>query len=98
MAGRVMRMVEAMSGQEKEQGISVGTDIDRYNDLHDDSQGGVEKRNKNYADLVNSYYNLATDFYEWGWGQERHPSLGCIPRSAPCRPLLRLLAVLPLCG
>ena len=25
-----------------------------------------------YVDLVNSYYNLATDFYEWGWGQSFH--------------------------
>lgn len=72
VAGRVMRMLEAMSGQEKEQGISVGSDINRYNELHDDTKGGVEQRTKNYADLVNSYYNLATDFYEWGWGQSFH--------------------------
>ena len=32
----------------------------------------TEGRNANYADLVNSYYNLATDFYEWGWGQSFH--------------------------
>ena len=45
-------------------------DIDEYNKLHDsDSADG---RNASYVDLVNSYYNLATDFYEWGWGQSFH--------------------------
>ena len=45
-------------------------DIDKYNKLHDsDSADG---RNASYVDLVNSYYNLATDFYEWGWGQSFH--------------------------
>lgn len=69
-AGRVMRMLEAMSGQEKEQSISVGKDIDRYNDMH--KADSAEGRNSQYAELVNSYYNLATDFYEWGWGQSFH--------------------------
>ena len=69
-AGRVMRILEAMSGQEKEQSISVGKDIDRYNDMH--KADSADGRNSQYADLVNSYYNLATDFYEWGWGQSFH--------------------------
>ena len=47
-------------------------DIDKYNDLHDDKKTSVAARNASYADLVNSYYNLATDFYEWGWGQSFH--------------------------
>jgi sterol 24-C-methyltransferase len=47
-------------------------DIDAYNAMHDDSKTGVDGRNKGYVDLVNSYYNLATDFYEWGWGQSFH--------------------------
>ena len=47
-------------------------DIDKYNNLHNDNQTSVEGRNAAYVDLVNSYYNLATDFYEWGWGQSFH--------------------------
>ena len=47
-------------------------DIDKYNKMHDDSQTSVDRRNAAYVDLVNSYYNLATDFYEWGWGQSFH--------------------------
>jgi len=70
--GRISHMFSAMSDQEKKQGIKVGSDIDRYNELHDDSKFGAKERGKNYAELVNSYYNLATDFYEWGWGQSFH--------------------------
>ena len=64
-AGRIKRMLTAMSGQEKEQGIGVNSDIKRYNEMHDDSKVDVSGRNAAYADLVNTYYNLATDFYEW---------------------------------
>ena len=71
-AGRVKQMLKAMAGQEEKQGISVDDDINKYNRMHDDSKMDTEGRNANYADLVNSYYNLATDFYEWGWGQSFH--------------------------
>lgn len=27
---------------------------------------------RDYADMVNQYYNLATDFYEYGWGSSFH--------------------------
>merc|ERR1711998_481640 len=71
-AGRIKRMLQGMAGQEKEQGIDVSKDIKRYNEMHDDSKMSVDERNSSYAELVNSYYNLATDFYEWGWGQSFH--------------------------
>ncbi len=32
----------------------------------------VDERNSNYTNLVNSYYDLATLFYEWGWGASFH--------------------------
>lgn len=44
--------------------------IDEYNRLH--SSESANERNKEYASLVNSYYDLATLFYEWGWGQSFH--------------------------
>ncbi|KAG1458239.1 hypothetical protein G6F56_006441 [Rhizopus delemar] len=31
-----------------------------------------ENRKEDYTTLVNSYYNLATDFYEYGWGTSFH--------------------------
>jgi sterol 24-C-methyltransferase len=36
------------------------------------SSESVEVRKKKYADMVNHFYNLVTDFYEWGWGQSFH--------------------------
>ena len=92
-----MRMMEAWSGGEKKEGTeAVGSGIDRYNDMHD---GNVDGRNEGYAELVNTYYNLATDFYEWGWGQvvrlgpaarphthhtPSHPSHPSHPSRSPC--------------
>jgi len=32
----------------------------------------IKKREKDYQTLVNSYYDLATDFYQYGWGQSFH--------------------------
>ena len=88
-AGRVMRMMEAWSGGEKKEGTeAVGSGIDRYNDMHD---GHVDDRNQGYAELVNTYYNLATDFYEWGWGQvvrlgPASPSAHTRPQATPATP------------
>lgn len=43
--------------------------IDGYNTQYEKS---AEERNENYASLVDSYYDLATEFYEWGWGTSFH--------------------------
>eukprot|EP00929_Paragymnodinium_shiwhaense_P116234 TRINITY_DN8558_c0_g2_i1.p1 TRINITY_DN8558_c0_g2~~TRINITY_DN8558_c0_g2_i1.p1 ORF type:complete len:390 (+),score=114.40 TRINITY_DN8558_c0_g2_i1:88-1257(+) len=45
--------------------------IDGYNKQYDDD-ATAEDRNENYANLVDSYYDLATEFYEWGWGTSFH--------------------------
>eukprot|EP00324_Dicrateria_rotunda_P007505 CAMPEP_0206177964 /NCGR_PEP_ID=MMETSP1474-20131121/62791_1 /ASSEMBLY_ACC=CAM_ASM_001110 /TAXON_ID=97495 /ORGANISM="Imantonia sp., Strain RCC918" /LENGTH=352 /DNA_ID=CAMNT_0053590103 /DNA_START=30 /DNA_END=1088 /DNA_ORIENTATION=- len=71
-AGRIKRMLQAMAGQEDSQGIDVQNDISRYNSMHDDKKMDSDGRKSNYAEVVNTYYNLATDFYEWGWGQSFH--------------------------
>ena len=49
---------------------NVDQGIDEYNKLH--QAEGVEERNKQYKSLVNAYYDLATIFYEWGWGSSFH--------------------------
>lgn len=36
------------------------------------SDASIDLRKKRYADMVNHFYNLVTDFYEWGWGQSFH--------------------------
>ena len=43
--------------------------LEEYNAFH---AGSVETRKKNYRRLVNDYYDLVTDFYEFGWGQSFH--------------------------
>lgn len=37
-----------------------------------ETEADIKARSENYTDLVNSYYNLATDLYEYGWSQSFH--------------------------
>ena len=32
------------------------------------SAESIDTRKEKYADMINHFYNLVTDFYEWGWG------------------------------
>ena len=43
--------------------------VDQYTGIHD---AGFERRKERYRSFVNHYYNLVTDFYEFGWGQSFH--------------------------
>jgi len=36
------------------------------------SEEAILQRQSEYQRMVNSFYNLVTDFYEWGWGQSFH--------------------------
>jgi sterol 24-C-methyltransferase len=36
------------------------------------SKESVEVRKERYAAMINHFYNLVTDFYEWGWCQSFH--------------------------
>lgn len=36
------------------------------------SEESIEVRKERYAAMINHFYNLVTDFYEWGWGQSFH--------------------------
>lgn len=52
----------------------VGTRARSYLGRFDDSttRGSVEARRESYTELVNAYYDLVTDFYEYGWGESFH--------------------------
>lgn len=50
---------------------NVHSSVGEYERLHA-NETSVEERNSNYTNLVNSYYDLATLFYEWGWGASFH--------------------------
>lgn len=43
--------------------------VDEYAEIYD---GGAENRKERYRSLVNHFYDLVTDFYEFGWGQSFH--------------------------
>ncbi len=43
--------------------------VDQYTGLHD---AGLEHKKEHYQLLVNHYYDLVTDFYEFGWGRSFH--------------------------
>ena len=47
----------------------VKSTVDEYTDIYD---AGLERRKEHYRSFVNRYYDLATDFYEFGWGQSFH--------------------------
>ena len=47
----------------------VKSRVDEYAGLHESS---LETRKARYQSLVNHYYDLATDFYEFGWGKSFH--------------------------
>jgi len=53
----------------RKKGYTTENTISDYNALHD---ANVEDREKKYMTLVNSYYNVATAFYEWAWGPSFH--------------------------
>jgi sterol 24-C-methyltransferase len=50
-------------------GEKVKSTVDEYHSFH---AGTVETRKSNYTQMVNDYYDLVTDFYEFGWGQSFH--------------------------
>jgi sterol 24-C-methyltransferase len=68
--GRSWTIVKAFLSQEKTRSINVNEMIDGYDNLH--KGDAAADRNDGYTTLVNSYYELATLFYEWGWGQSFH--------------------------
>ena len=46
--------------------------IEKYEQCHVFYGGEKEERKANYTDMVNKYYNLVTNFYEFGWGESFH--------------------------
>ena len=47
----------------------VKTVVDGYTAIYD---AGLDHRRERYQSFVNQYYDLVTDFYEFGWGQSFH--------------------------
>jgi len=68
---RIRAIARKDHGQDKMN--AVDTAFKDYENLFDQSKGGgVEARKANYTTLANHFYDLATDFYEFGWGHSFH--------------------------
>eukprot|EP01135_Chromosphaera_perkinsii_P005857 Nk52_evm6s369 gene=Nk52_evmTU6s369 len=68
--------LDILQGAQKD-GKNVDKAIDEYLKCFNDKQFDTpESRKENYMKMVNHYYDLATDFYEYGWGQSFHFSTG----------------------
>ncbi|XP_072951322.1 cycloartenol-C-24-methyltransferase 1-like [Typha angustifolia] len=50
----------------------VKSAVEEYEKYHVCFGGEEETRKTNYSDMVNKYYDLATSFYEYGWGESFH--------------------------
>nr|AGT17353.1 sterol methyltransferase [Saccharum hybrid cultivar R570] len=50
----------------------VKSAVDEYEKYQGYYGGKEEARKSNYTDMVNKYYDLATSFYEYGWGESFH--------------------------
>jgi sterol 24-C-methyltransferase len=97
--GGGLEFLRTLVGQNKRKSMgSKGVDkwIGDYNKLHHNAdyvkegdKAGVEERNSMYASMVNAYYELATSFYEWGWGQSFHFAQRKFNEGAPLPPRRR---------
>lgn len=58
--------------QEGEKNENVAATADRFRERFDGNDASVEGRKAEATTMVNEYYDLVTDFYEYGWGQAFH--------------------------
>jgi sterol 24-C-methyltransferase len=55
-----------------ETNANVEKAANQFRDRFDGKDASVASRKENATTLVNEYYDLVTDFYEYGWGQAFH--------------------------
>jgi sterol 24-C-methyltransferase len=74
LASELLNNSDSVLGKDKVHG-SIST----YENLFEGARKGkitsedsVNKRKDEYRTMVNNFYDLVTDFYEWGWGQSFH--------------------------
>lgn len=73
MEGDLSRIKAITRKEQAKQRNQVSNAFSEYSDMYDENKGGsVEARKNNYTTMVNHFYDLATDFYEFGWGHSFH--------------------------
>merc|ERR1712130_155042 len=65
-------LLSQINGDYERSDYKIDGKIDQYNSLQNDSKASAKDRNSNYVKLVNTYYELSTTFYEWGWRTSFH--------------------------
>lgn len=62
---------DSVLGRDSVEGSIKGYEKLFRNGAHEDGSdlSNMKTRQKEYESMVNSFYDLVTDFYEWGWGQ-----------------------------
>jgi len=70
MDGDISRVTGLLRVEKQDGRVEMKNQINEYTDLFDAKN--AETRKSQYTDVVNKYYDLATDFYELGWGSSFH--------------------------
>ena len=59
--------------KDKKSGDSVEASAQEYDRRYGGAErGGLNERKSDYRNFANTYYDLVTDFYEYGWGHSFH--------------------------
>ena len=66
-----VKLFKILKNMQRTSGVSPA--IREYEDrFRNAKRGGLENRRSDYKQFTNLYYDLATDFYEYGWGRSFH--------------------------
>lgn len=68
MSNKAPELVRRLGGRRSKEDASKAAD--EYTQYFANADAG--SRQAAYADVVNKYYDLATSFYEYGWGESFH--------------------------
>ena len=66
-----VKLFKILKDMQRTSGVSAA--IREYEDrFRNAKRGGLENRRSDYKQFTNLYYDLVTDFYEYGWGRSFH--------------------------
>ncbi|EGG15119.1 putative delta-24-sterol methyltransferase [Cavenderia fasciculata] len=73
MEGDLTR-ITAIARKEKDavERTDMNDTLKQYTTLFEGDKASIESRKDNYTSMVNQFYDLASDYYEFGWGQSFH--------------------------
>jgi len=67
-----LKRVSAIAKSEAITATDVQSVVRNYHDLFDETKGGTVQVRAEAKSMVNDFYNMVTDIYEFGWGQSFH--------------------------